>query len=340
MEGLLNTSIAAAPLPLLLLVIAGLILVLGKGADLLVEEAVGLSLKWNISRVLVGATVVSLGTTFPEAAVSVWAAVRGNPEIALGNAVGSVICDTGLILGLITLISPLPLKKEIVNRQGWLQFSAGCLLVVSCIPFLSGGLIWVEGGMLPQFMGLVFLLLLALYLWGSIRWMKDEKQAADENHKPPRPTWLLLLRIAWGALLVMAASHFLIPAVQLTALKLHVPEGIVSATLIAFGTSLPELVTALTAVSKGHGELALGNIIGADILNVLFVAGAAASVSKPGLAAPVHFFTLLFPAMLIILLVFRMGIHFSDTRLKHPYGVALLGVYGITTVFSYLGIGA
>ena len=118
---------------------------------------------------------------------------------------------------------------------------------------------------------------------------------------------------------------------------MSIPEGIISATLVAFGTSLPELVTAVTAVRKGCGELALGNIIGANILNVLFVAGAAASVTSSGLEAPVHFFKVLFPAMIGSLIIFRLGIHYSGQKFKRGFSVALLGTYALVTLSSYVG---
>jgi cation:H+ antiporter len=105
--------------------------------------------------------------------------------------------------------------------------------------------------------------------------------------------------------------------------------------VVAFGTSLPELMTALSAVRKQHGELAVGNVIGADILNVLFVAGASASVTGKGLLAPPHFFTILFPAMFFLLVLFRVAVLFSGSRLKRSYGAALLGAYLLTTYVSY-----
>lgn len=326
------------PIPTLLAAIALLIVVLGKGADLLVEEAVNLASRWNVPTMLIGATIVSLGTTLPEAAVSVMAAMEGEPDIALGNAVGSVICDTGLILGLATLLSPLPLKRDLVNRQGWLQFGAGCLLIVSCIPFLSLGNMLSTGGHLPRFMGIIFLLLLSLYLWFSIRWTKNETDYeidADQRMTPPVSALRCLIKLILGITLVVVASHLLIPLVSVTALRLNIPQGIISATLVAFGTSLPELVTAIAAVRKQHGELAVGNVIGADILNVLFVAGASASVTHPGLLAPPHFFKVLFPSMFAVLVVFRLAIVFSGSQLKRPFGAVLVGTYLITTYVSY-----
>ena len=341
MDAVIEPILLGLPLPALFLIIAICIFILGKGADLLVEEAVALSLKWGLPMVLIGATIVSLGTTLPEAAVSVMAAIEGNPGIALGNAVGSIICDTGMILGLSTLIAPLPLKREIVNRQGWIQLGAGILLVVSCMPNWSYRYALENGGRLPQFMGFIFLGLLVAYIYYTIRRFSSGDtihEETEEGRRPDRGTGVILFRLMLGAALVIASSDLLIPTVQETALRLSVPESIIGATLVAFGTSLPELVTALTAVRKGHGELAVGNVIGADILNVLFVAGAAAAVTPAGLTAPPHFFSFLFPAMLGILIVFRVGIFISGDQLKRPFGALLLGIYGFVTVFSYFNM--
>ena len=340
MDTILKEIATGLPTPALFAVIGILIYLLGKGADLLVDEAVQLSLKWNVPKMFIGATIVSLGTTFPEAAVSVTAAVAGEPDIALGNAVGSVICDTGLILGLATLISPLPLSPKMVNRQGLIQLAAGVLLVVSCTPFLSVGSVFTTGGNLPQFMGFVFLLLLGAYMFQSFRWVRGDQANADATtdddfQAEDRKSSAILLKLGIAAALVIVSSKLLIPTVLETAVRFSVPESIISATLIAFGTSMPELVTALTAVRKGYGELAVGNVIGADILNVLFVAGAAASVTSGGLLAPEHFFKTLFPAMLLILAVFRIAVVFSDGTLKRRFGMVLLGVYVFVTYFSY-----
>ena len=125
LEGWIESKMGNLHTIWLFVIIAITLYLLGKGADLLVEEAVTLSTRWGIPQTLIGATIVSLGTTTPEATVSVLAAVQGDPDIALGNAVGSIICDTGLILGTAALIAPLPLNRKIVNRQGWLQLGAG-----------------------------------------------------------------------------------------------------------------------------------------------------------------------------------------------------------------------
>ena len=342
MESLLQQLMAAQPLPILFCIIALFIYTLARGANLLVEEAVTLSLRWGVPKLLIGATIVSIGTTLPEASVSVFAAISGNPELALGNAVGSIICDTGLILGLATVLSPLPLNKKIVNRQGWIQLGAGILLVLACIPYMSLSTTLSEGGVLPQYIGFVFLVLLIYYIWLSLKWVKTDTSAISFDQEMVREESkgiaLTLIKLIFSLGVVVVSSRILIPAIEETAVRLHVPDSIIAATLVAFGTSLPELITCLTAVRKGHGELAVGNIIGADILNVLFVAGSSAAVTVGGLIAPPHFFKFLFPAMLFILLIFRIGITYSDDKLKRPFGFLLLGVYATVTIMSYLKV--
>lgn len=315
--------------------------VLGKAADWLVGEAVVLSERSGMPKVIIGATIVSLGTTAPEAAVSVFAALQGKPDLALGNAVGSIICDTGLILGIACLVMPLKMPREIVHRQGWVQFGSGVLLVMACWPWTTGTNPFVAGGNLPQMFGIVFLGLLGLYLFLSARWAKasggvEELEEFETDIAAPVPYVIakLLLAIA----LVVGSSHVLIPAITVAAERMGVPGGIVAATLVAFGTSLPELVTAITAARRDHGDLAIGNIIGADILNVLFVAGTSAAVTKQGLEAPPEFFKVLFPCMLVVLLVFRVGAYRSGERMQRKFGVVLLAVYLVAMVMSYAAL--
>jgi cation:H+ antiporter len=312
------------------------IIVLGKSADWMVEKAVTLSLRTGMPKVIVGATIVSVGTTFPEAVVSVLAALNGNPDIALGNAVGSVICDAGLILGTACLIAPLPLNKKVVNRQGWVQFGAGVLLVLFCLPYTDLGNVFETNATLPQWAGFILVSGLVVYMIWSVRLAKlAEPDELDEEAEDDSPVAILVGSILVGSLFVVASSVTLIEATKILATEAGIPEAVIASTLVAFGTSLPELVTAVTAARKGQGELAVGNVIGADILNVLFVAGAAAAITKEGLVAEPIFFKLQFPAMLIILLCFRIGIFAAkDGKLSRPFGAFLVTVYVIYGVLN------
>ena len=341
MEAWLTGLVEQLPLPALFAVIAGAILVLVKGADLLVDQAVALSMRWGVPTMLIGATIVSIGTTLPEASVSVFAALQGAPGLALGNAVGSIIADTGLILGLAILIGRVPVDKRLVSRQSWIQVASALLLVAACVPYLALRGTFSAGGRLPQLVGVAFLVLLALYLWRSIAWSKDAPASDGEEIEAhagaaDEETLLVLLKLVAGLAMVVAGSRLLIPAVEETALRLHIPDAIIAATLVAFGTSLPELVTAVTAVRKGHGALAIGNVLGADVLNVLFVSGAAAAATRGGLEVPPQFFFLFFPSMLFVVLVLRVGVSRVEGQFSKGFGVVLLFAYLVTVVLGYV----
>lgn len=326
--------------PFLFLIIVVTLYTLGKGADWLVDEAVVLSSRWGMGKAVIGATIVSIGTTTPEAAVSVLSAIQGKPGLALGNAVGSIICDTGLILGLASLIAPLQFNRQLASKLSNVQVGAGILLVVGCFPWTSPAKVFTQGGTLPQLIGFVFIVLLGLYVWQSIRWAASITDEPNENGDEPGDasanSLAILAKLIGSIAIIVISAQILIPSVSVIAQRIGVPKHIISATLVAFGTSLPELVTAITAVRRGHGELAVGNIIGADILNVLFVAGVSAAATPGGLQADGQFFQFLFPAMLFILIVFRCGIFVSGNQLKRPFGVVLVGTWLAVTILSYI----
>ena len=330
--------------PVLLVVFAVSIGVLGYSADKLVDLAVTLSERTGLPRVVIGATIVSLGTTMPEAVVSVYAAVTGEPGLALGNAVGSIICDTGMILGLACILMPLPVDRRIVNRQGWIQVGAGVLLVAGCIPWANPASMFAKGpgggGVLPQELGWLFVGCLLAYMVWSIKGAREDgvvpvEEENDVEERPAMQGWLVATLILVSCLFLVGSSMLLIGATKDLARRLFIPEGIIAATVVAFGTSLPELVTAMTAVRKRKGEIAIGNVIGADILNVLFVAGASASVTSDGLSAGGIFFRLQFPAMLLVLGVFRFGIATArDGKLARYIGFVLLGIYLVYLILN------
>jgi len=332
MEALIHNYYLTFPTFVLVLIIAGALYTVGKGADILVDEAVSLSVHWGIPKMVIGATIVSLGTTLPEAAVSVMAAVGGNPDLALGNAIGSIIADTGLIIGLAALIGHLPVDPMIIKRQGKLQYLACALLTVVSLPFLTAK----PGGNISQLMGFVFLGLLVAYIYISLKWAREENgQHDDEIKEELSPVYLQIIKLLIGITLVIGSSKLLIPAVEITAIRIGIPQGVIAATLIAFGTSLPELVTAITAVRKGHGELAVGNIVGADILNVLFVVGASAAVTTGGLHVPAGFYKLQFPTMMIVIFAFRHFTKGKDLQITRNEGLFLGGIYAIYIILNY-----
>ena len=312
-----------------LLTVGGIVLLL-VGADRAVSAAVRLAKAMGISTVIIGATVVSLGTTSPEAAVSVMAAFRGNPGLALGNGVGSIICDTAMIFGLCCCITRLPIDRYVLQRHGRIQLGVGLLLagVVALCALAAGG---VEGVVIPRWVGVIFLGLLVGYMLMSFRWAKTHPEIIPPEARAERAgksAGAILLAgavLAGGLGMVIFGSDVLIGSLEVLAGRYGVPDHILAVTLVAFGTSLPELATALAAIIKGHPELLVGNIVGADILNVLFVIGASSAASE--LAVPSLFVYLHLPVMLLALLLLRGFVMTSRERFSRWQGVPLLLLY-------------
>ncbi len=262
----------------LLVIIAVCVVLLSKGADWMSDGVVDLARRTGLPRVVIGATVISLGTTAPEAFVSVMAAFMGNAGLALGNGVGSIIADTGLIFGLTCLLSRVPVQREILNRTGWVQVGAATLLVViAMVKRFSSS----SPPVLGRSVGVVFLVLLVVYLFMTYRWARsgatdDPVKTAGDGAKEMSvmASWIFIFS---GLFFVITAARVLVPAASEIAARFGVPDDVIAATMVAFGTSLPELITAISAIKKGYPEITVGNIVGADVLNCLFVIGAAAT---------------------------------------------------------------
>ena len=328
----LHDLMAGVPTLFLLIVIIACIALLSKGADWMVDGAVALAQRTGLSKIVIGATIISLGTTAPEASVSVMAAWMGDPGLALGNGVGSIVADTGLIFGLACILAPIPVNRFILDRTGWVQIGVATLLVIISV----SALVAMAGQpVLQRWVGFFFLILLGVYLYLAYTWSR-QSAGADEDEDDggttnPGICWAM---IAGGLLLVIAGARILVPAAAEIALRIGVPQDVIAATMVALGTSLPELMTAISSIRKGHPEITVGNIVGADVLNCLFVIGASAAV-RP-LSIPPNFFTFHFPAMLIILYSFRTFIFMNkDGWFRRWQGVWLLGVYLVYVVLQY-----
>ena len=333
-ETVLQGLVAGQSMIVLLIIIVICIAALSMGADWMIDGVVDLAERTGMPKIVIGATVVSLGTTLPEAFVSVMAAYMGNPGLALGNGVGSIIADTGLIFGLTCVLAAVPVNRFILNRTGWVQVGAATLLVVISV----GVLLFSDNGpQLDRWVGFLFLALLAAYLYITYVWAKQgsgvlpEDEIAEHELMSVGKSWLLIIG---GLFLVILGARVLVPSASEIAIRVGVPDDVIAATMVAFGTSLPELMTAIAAVRKGHPEITVGNIVGADVLNVLFVIGAAAAAAP--LVIPMNFFYFHFPAMLIILFSFRVFISMNKEGVFHRWqGFWLLGVYLGYVILQY-----
>lgn len=337
-ETLLQGLVAGLSTPALLFAIVVCIALLSKGADWMIDGVVSLAGRTGLPKIVIGATIVSLGTTLPEAFVSVMAAYMGNPGLALGNGVGSIIADTGLIFGLTCILATVPVNRFILNRTGWVQVGSATLLVAIAV----AALIAAPPGMEPRlerWVGFFFLALLGAYLYVTYLWARQDsaRNGAVENQADEE---LLGLALSWtlvigGLVLVVSGARVLVPSASEIAVRLGVPDDVIAATMVALGTSLPELMTAIAAVRKGHPEITLGNIVGADVLNTLFVIGAAA-VAAP-LAIPANFYYFHFPAMLLILYSFRVFISMNRSGVFYRWqGVWLLTIYAVYVILQYV----
>ncbi|MEM7624376.1 MAG: sodium:calcium antiporter [Planctomycetota bacterium] len=336
---------------LLMLICVFAMAIVIKGADWLVEGAAGIAKKFGMPEVVVGATIVSLGTTSPEAAVSVLAAFSGDAGLAIGNGVGSIIADTGLIFGVGCLLTRLPADKFVLSRQGWVQVGSAVILAGLCY------FLWATRGddaTIQRWAGVAFTLMLVGYLIISVKWAKahpsgephvvaepDGTVHSDRDHAE-RGLGVLLGMGVGGLALVIASGDVLVTGVTALAEEYGIPDAVIASTIVALGTSLPELVTGITAIRKGHPELLVGNVIGADILNVLFVIGVSALAAPLPLIdetakRPDVILTVMLPAMLLMLFYMR-GCIFAATRRGHFsrwMGAPLVASYVAYLVVSY-----
>lgn len=255
----------------LLLFAVGVVLLI-KGGDWFVDGAVGIAKRFRVPEIIIGATVVSIGTTLPEVMVSVTAAVNNNGAIAYGNAIGSIICNTSLIAALTIAIRPAPVdRKTIVTPIIFFFISAGIYMVAAYI-----------FGRFDRWLGIVMLLVFAIYMGLTIyKGFKNPVQEHEEEEEETSSNTFLqdvILMVVSAALIAVGADMLEGSSVSLATMA-GIPTEVVGVTVVALCTSLPELVTAVTALIKGHGALSLGNIIGANIFNLVLVSGAAVTIS-------------------------------------------------------------
>lgn len=299
----------------IVLIIVGLACI-ARGGDLFVDSSVYIGRAFQIPRFIIGGTLVSLATTTPELVVSTTASSIGDSGIALGNAVGSCICNIGLIVGTVALITSVTVdRRDFANRATWM--SAAAVLVVAFS--------W--SGTLTRPLGILLLLLAGAYLFWDyrtirrIRAQRDPHEATTDDDGSLRTS---VLAFAFGAGLIIVGSRFLVTSGQGLAAALGIPSAIIGFSVVAVGTSLPELVTGVAAARKGVPDLSMGNIIGANILNLFLIVGLSGTIHPLTLdgftqAYAFPWLGIFFAA--IIVLIWRNGV------IEFKAGVTLLGLY-------------
>ncbi len=306
--------------------VAGLILLLLCG-EFLVRGAVSLSGNFKISTMVVGITVVSFGTSVPELVVSMEAAFGGHPDISVGNVVGSNIANIGLVLALTILILPFRVQTGKVLSD-WIFMMAVSLLLIAVSS--------IGGHTITRPEGLLFTFLLVLFVWYSLRSSsRQSKKEKDEIVKPKYHVAVSILIIAVASVGLVFGANFLIAGATKIAESMNVSERVISVSVVAFGTSLPELATSVIAAYRKESEISLGNIIGSNIFNTLGILGITASV-KPITVNPAMVSFDMVWMIGFALILFLMALPLKGSILSRWKGVALMIFYSlyIYLVFS------
>ena len=317
-----------------LLFAVGLVLLI-YGGDWFVDGATGIARRFRLPDIVVGATVVSIGTTLPEVMVSTTGALQGSGAMAYGNAIGSIICNTALIAAISITCNPGPVNVKSMKTPAIFFFLAAAIYCVAAY-----GL-----GTFPRWLGFVMLGVFAAYMALTVRNGLRSPDAAGETEEEEkvRKLWQELLLLVGGAAVIAIGADLLVEHGQIIALGLGVPETVVALLFVALGTSLPELVTTITSLRKGRASLGVGNVIGANVFNLVLVSGVAVSLAP--FDVPVENtlldtglnLSLVFdiPVMLLVmgLMILPAMMH---KKLSRWQGLTLLGIYAAFCVCQFV----
>lgn len=288
-----------------------------KGADWFVDGAAGIASKFGIPQLVVGLTIVAMGTSAPEAAVSITAALKGNAGIAVGNVVGSNILNILIILGLTGLITSVAVQKSTLFIEiPYMLAITGVLLVMGLM-----------GNSINLVEGIILWVLFILYL--SYLFVLAKKGKAEEEEKEARPLWKLLLYALIGGVVVVLGSNVAVDAATAIAQIIGLSEKFIGLTVVALGTSLPELVTSVTAAKKGNADIAIGNIVGSNIFNILFVLGTSALIIPITFEPSFVIDAIIAIAAGVLLWVATIG----KKKLTRPWGIFMLVCYAAYFVY-------
>lgn len=298
-----------------LLLIVGFVLLI-KGADWFVEGAAGIAARFGIPQLVIGLTIVAMGTSAPEAAVSIAAAKTGNAGITIGNILGSNIMNVLVILGITSVIITIAVQQSTVRYEiPFMLIVTGVLLALGMtgneIVFWEGVVLWI--------------LFLVYFVYLFLMAKNGENKEADK----PRPLWLQLIMLIVGVAGIVIGADFTVDNASIIAQALGMDDRLIGLTVVAFGTSLPELVTSITAARKGKADIAIGNIVGSNIFNILFVVGTVALIT------PVAFKSAFLVDSIIAIgagILLWIGVA-KKKQLARPIGIVMLISYAAYFVY-------
>ena len=309
-------------IPVLLFIVGLLFLI--KGGDWFVDGASALARRFHLPELLIGATVVSIGTTLPEVMVSTMSALSGHGEIAYGNAIGSVICNAALIAAITIAVRPGKVAPKTLKMPVLFFFAAAAIYCVAAYGF----------GKFTRPMGFIMLAMFVAYIAANIHQMKNAPAEEHEEEEETMPLPRMLMLLVLGAVLIAMGANLLVDNGTLVAQALGVPESVIALTFVALGTSLPELVTAITSLIKGHSDLSLGNVVGANVFNLVLVSGVSVALAPFTVPQSATIFgmnsslVLEIPVMIAVMVLLTAPALVKG-KLSRVQGVALLVIYAV-----------
>ncbi len=316
----------------ILLFIVGLVALI-KGGDWFVDGATGIARRFRLPDIIVGATVVSIGTTLPEVMVSATGALNGQGAMAYGNAIGSIICNTSLIAAISVAVNPGKVNTKTMKMPVLFFFGSAALYCFSAYYL----------GTFPRWMGLLLLGVFAVYMVFTVRQgLKNPEMAELEGlgEIKKEPLWMDLVQLLAGAAVIAVGADLLVDNGTLIAKALGVPETVIALTFVALGTSLPELVTTITSLRKGHASLGIGNVIGANVFNLVLVSGISVTlapfdvpVGKTLLGQNVSL-VLDMPLMIVVMALLTVPALLRK-KLSRWQGILLLCIYAAFCLFQF-----
>lgn len=300
------------------LLVVGFVLLI-KGADFFVEGSSSVAKMLKVPSIIIGLTIVAMGTSLPECAVSITASMTNNNALAVSNAVGSNIFNLMVVCGFCALFNPLAVEKSTLKKE--FPFSMICAILL-----LVCGYIAMELGRAD---GLILLVVFVCFLvWMVTSALKARANAGDEEYEV-LPVWKCIVFIVGGIIAIKYGGDFVVDGASTIAAKMGLSQNLIGLTIVACGTSLPELVTSVVAARKNELDMALGNVIGSNIFNILFVLGIAASIS------PIAFITenIIDIAILIAMSVLVWVFAWTKNKLDKTEGVVMLFIYAVYLVY-------
>ncbi len=310
-------------LSVLKLVIGFVLLV--KGADLFVDGSSSVAKKFHIPSVVIGLTIVAFGTSAPELAVSMSAALKGSNDIAIGNVVGSNIFNTLVVLGASAAITPIAVEKGIIKKDYPLSIFAAVLLAILSLDILFGA----DAMTISRVDGVILLVCFAFFLYSTIKSALSGKTEVEEEEIKNIPIWKSLLFIGIGLAGIVFGGDLSVEGAKEIARFFGLSEALIGLTIVAFGTSLPELVTSVIAAKKGESDIAVGNVVGSNIFNVFLIIGASAAILPMNVSSSYVFDM----AVLVATMVIPFIVIAKTKKVSRANGLIMITAYIAYTVY-------